>query len=229
MEFSPILQKAVLKRRYKRFLADAELEGEAITVHCPNPGSMLGHCDRGQTIWIAPKTGGKLSWGWELAGKGDALTGINTLNANRIAAEAIKGGKISELAGYPSLRAEYTVGDSRLDFLLEDGKRRCFVEVKNVTLSRRPKTAEFPDSPTLRGRKHLELLQKLAEGEYNRAVMLFIVQRDDCRRMTTAADIDPRYHSSLKSALRSGVEVLAYGCFVSPQTLEIGRKMAFIS
>ena len=226
MKFSPMLRKAKLLRRYKRFLGDAELGGHRITAHCPNPGSMLGHCDGGQTIWLAPCRGGKLRWRWELSGDGRAITGVNTLNANRIAAEALAADGIAELAGYKRILAEQKIGNSRLDFVLGDGEL-CYVEVKSVTLSRKSGLAEFPDAVTARGRKHLMLLAQLAKK--NRAVMLFIIQRQDCEKMAVAADIDGGYAEGMKEALAAGVEALAYDCVVGPQLLEINRKLPFIS
>lgn len=238
MKFLPTLKKAKLRRRYKRFLADSLLDGREITAHCPNPGSMLGHCRDGETIWLAPYVGGKLQWRWELAGDGEAITGVNTLNANRIVAEALPGDKIAELNGYEEIRPEQKVGgDSRLDFMLSGqgankganrGEKPCYVEVKSVTMSRQPGLAEFPDSPTRRGQKHLGLLARLAEDGH-RAVMLFVVQRSDCGEMAIAADIDPEYAVRMLDAVARGVEVLVYDCLVSPQALEINRKLPFIS
>ena len=229
MRFEPPLFPGILVRRYKRFLADVMIDGRAETVHCANPGSMLGLATPGSHIWLSASKNParKLPLSWELVEVDGSLVGINTGCANRLAEEAIRGGHIEALAGYGSLRREVAYGDgSRVDFLLEtDGQPPCYVEVKSVTL-KRGATAEFPDAVTARGERHLrELIAMRQAGA--RSVMLFIAQRDDCRRLTIAGDIDPAYAAGLDRAQAAGVEIIAYACRVSPAGIHVAERLGF--
>ncbi len=226
----PPLHRATLVRRYKRFLADVRFDddGREETVHCPNPGAMLGLAKPGMTIWTS--RGGsktrKLPHTWELAEADGGLVGVNTLTPNHLAAEALANGGVPELAGYDRVRREVKYGEaSRVDFLLESADRPpCWLEIKNVHLMRQPGLAEFPDCVAARSLKHLrELKARAAVGE--RAVMLFVVQRTDCDRFVAAADLDPAYAEGLIDAFRNGVEVLCYLCDIDLQTLRISRRI----
>ncbi|GJL92960.1 DNA/RNA nuclease SfsA [Hyphococcus sp.] len=220
---SPLV-KGRLIERYKRFLADIILDGgREITAHCANPGSMLGVAETGARVWAHehgdPKR--KLAFSWELVEVGGVLIPVNTSNPNKIAFEAVSAGVIPELTGYANIAREVKYGEnSRIDLLLSGDKagkgrkKPCYVEVKNVHLSRAPGLAEFPDSVTARGAKHLAELSKIA-ADGARAVMLFIVQRSDCARFAPAADLDPAYAKALKSAISAGVETLCYDCEVT--------------
>lgn len=224
MRFPRPLTRATLLRRYKRFLADVILpDGSEATAHCANPGSMLGLQAPGSEIWLLPSADPKrkLAWSWELIRIGGDLVGINTAHPNRLAAEAIAAGCIPELAGYARQRREVAYGQaSRIDLLLErPGHPICYLEVKNVHL-RRGEDAEFPDSITARGTKHLGELAAMAEAGH-RAVMLYVVQRADCARFRIAADIDPAYAGAFQGALAAGVEALCYYCRVNPESIEI--------
>ncbi|MES0881532.1 DNA/RNA nuclease SfsA [Roseibium sp. SCP14] len=219
MKFSAPLVSGRLVKRYKRFLADVVLDedGSEITAHCANPGSMLGLKEPNSKVWLSrsdnPKR--KLKFSWEVIEADGALVGINTAHPNKLVEEALETGRIGELAGYQSLRREVKYGkNSRIDILLEgDDGAKTYVEVKNVHLMREPGLAEFPDSVTARGAKHLaELADMVAEG--HRAAMVFLVQRPDCARLNLAADIDPNYAMAFKSAREAGVEVFAIGCDV---------------
>jgi sugar fermentation stimulation protein A len=229
MRFEPPLTAGILVRRYKRFLADVTIEGREETAHCANPGSMLGLAQPGSRIWLSASSNPsrKLRLSWELVEVGESLVGINTGFANRLAEEALRAGRIEALASYGSLRREVAYGDcSRVDFLLEDASRPpCYVEVKSVTL-KRGETAEFPDSVTVRGTRHLRELIAMRQAG-SRAVMLFLAQRGDCRRLTIAADIDPAYDSALAQARQAGVEMLAYFCDVRPGGIELAGRLAF--
>lgn len=218
-----------LIRRYKRFLADIELEGgDVITAHCANPGAMMGLTEPGNRVWLSksdnPKR--KLAHSWELVEVDGTLIGINTSHPNRLAEEAILAGRIPELAGYADLRREVKYGkSSRIDLLLEDGaKPPAYVEVKNVHLMREPGLAEFPDSVTARGAKHLVELGDMAEAGH-RAVMLYVVQYPGTDRFRIAADIDPTYADALKTARARGVETLCYGCHITPEAIELAYPM----
>jgi len=229
MQFDPPLVEARLRLRYKRFLADMEIGGAHVTVHCPNPGSMMGLAEPGSRCWLGPKSGTKLPYGWELVEtSAGALVGIHTTRANAIVAEGLVAGRFPDLPS-AKIQREVKVGtQSRLDFRLEDAAGNpCWVEVKSVTLSRRSGLAEFPDAKTSRGARHLAELAALKQrGE--RAVLLFLAQRADCREMTLAADIDPFYASALTQVRAQGVEIMAFSCEISPAGIDVGRQIAFI-
>jgi len=235
MKLADDLCRARLIRRYKRFLADVELAGRQVTVHCPNPGAMTGLAEPGAAVWLAPARapGRKLAYGWELteldSGEAPVHVGINAARANAIAGEAIGGGAIAELRGYQGLRREVAYGkSSRVDFLLEGpGRPPAYVEVKNVHLMRQPGLAEFPDSVTARGARHLAELSAMARGGA-RAVMLYVVQRPDAERFALAGDIDPAYHVAHIDARAAGVEAICYDCQVTPERIVLRRALAIV-
>ena len=191
MKFTAPLISGRLVKRYKRFLADVVLDedGSEITAHCANPGSMLGLKEPGSRVWLSksdnPKR--KLKYSWEILEADGALVGINTAHPNKLVEEALRAGRIPQLADFHSLRREVKYGrNSRVDILLEDAAGgRLYVEVKNVHLMRQPGFAEFPDSVTARGAKHLAELADMVE-EGHRAAMVFLVQRPDCDRLGLA-------------------------------------------
>lgn len=230
MRFATPLVPARLIRRYMRFLSDVELEdGTVVKAHCPNPGSMMGLKDAGMRVWIEgnddPKK--KLDWGWRLIELENAFVGIDTGAANGIFAEALSDG-VDGLHGYETIRPEVKYREkSRVDFLLTgEGRRDCYLEVKSVTLSRETGLAEFPDSVTARGAKHLGDLAAMVELGH-RAVMLFLVQRTDCSRVTLAADLDPTYAAAFKSALAAGVEVMCFDCTISSEGITLASRLPF--
>ncbi|MCH8182186.1 MAG: DNA/RNA nuclease SfsA [Proteobacteria bacterium] len=237
MEFPDPLQRGSLLKRYKRFLADVRLEsGEVVTAHCANTGTMLGLTAPGSEVWLSPARNPdrKLRYTWELirdATNGEAsLVGINTAHPNALVEEAVRADRIPELTGYPSLRREVRYGkNSRIDLLLEaPGRPKCYVEVKNVHLRREPGLAEFPDSVTARGTKHLKELGDAVEAG-NRAVMFYLVQRQDCGLFAVAADIDPVYAEALAEARTRGVEAICYACVLTPQAIEVMKPLEFMS
>ena len=220
-----------LVQRYKRFFADVEMDdGRRITAHCPNPGAMLGLNTPGLACWLSrsddPKR--KLAHTLELVEVGGGLVGINTMHPNRLVAEALAEDRIPELIGYPLHRREirYGVG-SRVDFLLEDGERRCWLEIKNCHLSRTPGLAEFPDCVAARSLKHLrELTAMVAAGD--RAVALFVVQRTDCERFSACHELDPAFARGLDEAAAAGVEVLVYACTMDVAGIRIARPLQWL-
>lgn len=232
MRFPSPLVRGVLVRRYKRFLADVELEGgEVVTVHVANSGAMLGTSAPGLEVWLSPAANParKLRWSWELCTVDGGLVGVNTAHPNLIAEEAIRARLIPELAGYGRIRREVKYGrNSRIDLLLEDDDRpTCYVEVKNVHL-KRGDWAEFPDAVTTRGAKHLaELRDMVAAG--CRAVMLYLVQRTDCTAFRPAADIDPAYAAGLAQAIGDGVEAICYTCRLSLDGIAIGERLPLVA
>ncbi|GAB5435009.1 DNA/RNA nuclease SfsA [Falsiruegeria mediterranea] len=226
MNFPTPLIPARLIRRYKRFLADCMLEdGREVTAHCANPGSMMGLAEPGSKIWLEPNDDPKkkLKFGWRLVDHENGhFTGVDTSVPNRALRATLEAREIPELAVYDTVRAEVKYGEkSRIDFLLSGpGLPDAYVEVKSVTLSRRPGLAEFPDSVTARGTKHLnELASMVKQG--HRAIMLYLVQRTDCDRFALAADIDPAYAAAFDAAHQNGVERLVYATQISPTGVNV--------
>jgi sugar fermentation stimulation protein A len=236
MRFPSPLVPATLLRRYKRFLADVVLAGsEETTVHVANPGAMTGLAAPGTKIWLSKSDNPtrKLPYAWELSevdlGSGAELVGVNTGHPNPLVAAAIATGAIAELSGYGSLRREVKYGrNSRIDLLLEQqGKPPCFVEVKNVHLMRTKALAEFPDSVTARGAKHLdELAAMVAQG--NRAVMVFLIQIGSADRLALARDIDPHYGATFDRARLEGVEAIAYRCVISAAEIVVANAVPLL-
>ena len=233
MRFPAPLIPATLVKRYKRFLADVVLpSGETITVHCANPGSMIGLNVPGAPVWLSKSANPsrKLAHSWELIevdlGGGTEFVGINTAHPNTLAGEAIAAGAIPELIGYKTIRREVKYGNgSRVDFLLEDPARApCYVEIKNVHLMRRPGLAEFPDAVTKRGAKHLHELSAMV-GAGARAVMLYLVQIGSARSFALARDIDPAYGRAYDAARSAGVEMVARRCLITCDGIEVAEAI----
>jgi sugar fermentation stimulation protein A len=223
------LVRGRLVQRYKRFFADLVLDdGRAITAHCPNPGAMLGVNLPGQGAWVSwsddPKR--KLPWTLQLVEAGGGLIGVNTMLPNKLVAEALADEAIPELSGYATIRPEVRYAEaSRVDFLLTHPDRPpCWLEVKNVHLSRTPGLAEFPDCVAARSTRHLaDLAAQVASGD--RAVALFVVQRMDCESFKSCDDLDPAFARGLTQAVGAGVEVLVYACEVTTQGVRIARRI----
>jgi sugar fermentation stimulation protein A len=229
MRFPTPLTEARLIRRYKRFLADVEFaDGAVETVHVANPGSMIGLTAEGSRVYIsrAANPARKLPWSLELIEADGTLVGINTAHPNRLVADAITDGTIAELAGYGGLRREVAYGkNSRIDMLLSGGPRPdAYVEVKNVHLSRRPPRAEFPDSVTARGAKHLDELSAMVKAGA-RGVMVYLVHRADSVDFALARDLDPTYAAAFDRARAAGVEILVYGCRVTPEEVAVAGRL----
>lgn len=230
MRFARPLVRGTLVRRYKRFLADVMLEdGGAVTAHCANPGAMLGLNAPGTTVWLEPTDapGRKLAYSWRLVeGADGGFVGIDASLPNRLVAEALAESRIPALAGYATVRPEVRYGTrSRIDFLLTGPDRpAAYVEVKNVHMSRSAGLAEFPDSVTARGARHLEELATMAAAGH-RAVMLYVVQRTDCARFRLARDIDPAYARAFAAARAAGVETLAVGTRITPEAVTIAEAV----
>lgn len=230
MRFQTPLVPARLIRRYKRFLADIHLpDGREVTAHCANPGSMLGLKDPGIKIWVEPNDDPKkkLKFGWRLVDHENGhFTGVDTSVPNRALRAAIMAQEIPELAAYHTVLPEQKYGDnSRIDFLLQEpGLPDAYVEVKSVTLSRQPGLAEFPDSVTARGAKHMAELAKMAR-QGHRAIVFFLIQRTDCRKMSLAADIDPAYAAAFAEATAAGVECLAYDTRITAEEITLGQPV----
>ncbi len=221
------LYRGKLIRRYKRFLADVELEdGSTVTAHCPNSGSMKGCNEPGMPVLLSrsdnPKR--KLKYTWELVKANGIWVGIHTGYPNKLVREAIEAGTISELQGYTNIRPEVKYGkNSRVDLLLEGQDGLCYVEIKNVTLVENG-LALFPDAVTTRGQKHLlELMEMVKTG--HRAIIFFVVQRADGSAMAPADRIDPEYGRLLRRAVANGVEALAYRAEITPTHIRLTTRL----
>lgn len=229
MEFAIPLIPGTLIRRYKRFLADIELDdGRRVTAHCANPGAMLRLNQPGLRVWVEPNDDPKrkLGFTWRLVERPDAWAGIDTGMPNRLVAEALAAGAIPELSAYDLVRPEVRYGtNSRVDFLLGgDGLPDLWLEVKNVHLVRQPGLAEFPDSVTVRGARHLnELACRAAAGD--RAMLFYVIQHTGCVRLRVARDIDPGYADAHDRAMAAGVEALAYATVIGPHGITLDRAI----
>ena len=235
MKFSDPLVRGKLIKRYKRFLVDIELEsGKVVVAHCANPGSMMNLLLPDAEVWLslASNPNRKLKYTWEMIKYEDTLIGLNTSLPNKIVEDAIQQDLVVEFTEYDSLKREVKYGEnSRIDILLQSSNLPdCYLEVKSVTLKRPGNgnnLAEFPDSVTVRGTKHLhELSGQVANG--NRAAMFYLVQREDCNRLSIAGDIDPNYANAFIAARKAGVEMLCYGCSISPEAIKIRRKLEIV-
>lgn len=231
----PPLIKGKLIKRYKRFLADIELEnGETVTAHCPNSGSMKGCAQPGAEAWISQSTNPKrkLKYTWELTRIDGTFIGINTLVPNRLVKASVENNLIPELTGYSQVKSEVKTSEhTRLDLMLEDdNKPPCFVEIKNCTLVENG-IARFPDAVTTRGQKHIQELVDLA-AKGHRAALFFLVQRTDADRFTPAADIDPEYAEKLMQARLKGVEVIirdvAFNLDADPARIRLDQSLRFL-
>ncbi len=230
----PPLIKGKLLKRYKRFLADIELEnGEVVTAHCPNPGSMKGCARPGSEAWISQSTNPKrkLKYTWELTRIDGTFIGINTLVPNRLVRASVENDLIPELSGYSRVTSEVKTSEhTRLDLMLEDdNKKQCFVEIKNCTLVENG-VARFPDAVTKRGQKHIQELVDLA-AKGHRAVLFFVIQRTDAHAFTPAADIDPEYAEKLMQAGLKDVEIIirdvVFDIGAGPARIRLHRSLNF--
>jgi sugar fermentation stimulation protein A len=226
MKFQNPTQTGTILKRYKRFLSDIKLNsGEMITAHTANTGSMKSCWEPGWKVLVSksPNPNRKLPYSLELTNNGESWIGVNTSLPNKIVKEAIEAGEIAELQ-YPNIRPEYSIGDSRIDFLLSDESEQCFVEVKNVTLKTEDGLARFPDAVSERASKHLEELIDL-KLKGHRAVIFFLIQREDVDIFAPAFDFDPYYSIMLAWAHQVGVEILPYQCELNEGGIRISKRI----
>ena len=230
MEFTKALIKGKFVKRYKRFFADVRLDKEVVTAHCPNTGSMKGLLDEGNEVFISkndnPKR--KLKYTLEIIKVKRNLIGVNTHFANKIAYHGLSNNLVKEISNNESIKAEvFFDKETRFDFLVEKNKQKIFVEVKNVTLFRDEKTAEFPDSITSRGSKHLKTLIEAIKKGY-KSYLLFLVQIEGVNNFKIAKDIDKEYYENYLLAKKAGVIFLAYQCKISSKEIKIDKKIKII-
>ena len=229
MNFKNRLISGQLIKRYKRFFVDIKIKNQIITAHCPNTGSMNGLLDEGNKVWIS-KTDNpnrKLKYTLEIIDDGKSKVGVNTHSSNKIVHHALKNNLIDELKDLLEIKPETKFGaNTRFDFLVLKKKYKAFIEVKNVTLSRKIKTAEFPDSITSRGLKHINELVKASEKNY-KIFILYLIQRNDCTSFTIAQDIDPAYAAALTKAVKKKLNIICYDCKFSTKGIKLNNKINF--
>jgi sugar fermentation stimulation protein A len=216
-------------KRYKRFFVDIKINNKIVTAHCPNPGSMMGLLKEKNKVWLteANNKKRKLKYTLQIIKDGDSKVGVNTHLTNKIVFHALKNNLIKDFNKKINIKSEQTFGkNTRFDFYLEDKKNKSFLEVKNVTLKRKSNTAEFPDSVTSRGTKHLNELINAKKKGYN-AYLLFVIQREDCTNFQIAKDIDKEYSKTLIKALKYNVKILCYDCKFSSKGIILNNKIKF--
>jgi len=227
MNFENRLISGLLVKRYKRFFVDVKINDKIITAHCPNTGSMYGLLKKGNKVWISKSNNPnrKLKYTLEIIEDNNSKVGVNTLSANKIIYHALQNNLIKEFNNISNIQPEIKFGlNTRFDFLITDEKKKSFIEVKNVTLSRKRAIAEFPDSKTTRGLKHINELLKASKKNYN-IFILFLIQRNDCKSFTIAKDIDPDYSIALSKAVKNKLKILCYDCKFSPKGIKLNNKI----
>jgi sugar fermentation stimulation protein A len=230
MEFTKSLIKGKLIKRYKRFFVDVKIGKKIVTAHCPNTGSMKGLLDQNNEVYLLkhddPKR--KLKYGLEIIKAQKNLVGVNTHLANKIVRHGLSNNLIKELKNNDLIKPEVFFNkETRFDFLIEKNEQKIFVEVKNVTLFRDKKTAEFPDAITLRGSKHLLTLIDAIKKGY-KTYLIFLVQIQNMDNFKIARDIDIKYYKNYLTAKKAGVNFLAYRCKISLKKIEIEKKLKII-
>ena len=229
MKFKERLLQGTLIKRYKRFFVDIKYKNKIITGHCPNTGSMMGLLNKGNKIWFSrsDNLSRKLKYTLEIIEVGKKMIGINTLLTNKIVFEALSQKKIKNFAKFNNIKPEVKFSDkTRFDFLISDNKEKCFLEVKNVTLSRKDKIAEFPDTITSRGTKHLKELI-IAKQRGFESYILYLIQREDCKSFRIAKDIDEDYKIAIDNALKKGVKIICYDCKISTEEIKLNNRINY--
>ena len=231
MEFTKSLIKGKLIKRYKRFFVDVKLKNEIVTAHCPNTGSMKGLLDEGNEVYLLKNSNPKrkLKYGLEIIRAKKNLVGVNTHMANKIVSHGLSNNLIKELENIDSIKPEVFFNkETRFDFLIAKNSQKSFVEVKNVTLFRDEKTAEFPDAITTRGSKHLLALIDAIKKGY-KSYLIFLVQIQNMEKFKIAKDIDSEYYKNYLAAKKAGVNFLAYRCKISSKEILIEKKLKIIN
>ena len=229
MKFKDKLLQGTLIKRYKRFFVDIEYKNKIITSHCPNSGSMMGLLNKGNKVWFskADNPSRKLKYTLEMVEVNKQLVGVNTMLTNKIVLEALKQKKIEKLIKFFDIKTEVKFSnDTRFDFLISNNLKKCFLEVKNVTLVRKNGIAEFPDSVTSRGKKHLKNLI-IANKKGYQSYMIYVVQREDCKLFKIAEDIDKEYKTTLDEAIKNRVNILCYDCKLSSEEIRINNQINY--
>tara|TARA_B100000965_G_scaffold172723_1_gene144306 strand:- start:593 stop:1288 length:696 start_codon:yes stop_codon:yes gene_type:complete len=227
MNFENKLISGIFIKRYKRFFVDVQIENKLVTAHCPNTGSMLGLLNEGNKVWLTKSDdpNRKLKYTLQIIEDNKSKVGVNTHLTNKIVLNALENNLIKEFSKDIKIKPEVRFGEStRFDFLISKKNYKAFIEVKNVTLKRKPKIAEFPDAITSRGAKHIHELIKASKKGY-KIYIAFIIQREDCDQLSIASDIDPEYSQILSKAIRNKLKVLCYDCKFSPKGIKLNKKI----
>ena len=230
MNFDNKLIPGLFIKRYKRFFVDVRVNNQILTVHCPNTGSMHGLLDQGNKVWISksnnPKR--KLKYTLEIIEVKKTKVGINTHSTNKIVHNALQNNLIKEFNDNVDIKPETKFGaNTRFDFLVSSKNYQSFIEVKNVTLSRKRNLAEFPDAETLRGLKHIGELIKASKKKF-KVYILFVIQRNDCNAFSIAKDIDPNYANALSKAVKNNLKILCYDCKFSSKGIKLNKQIKLI-
>ena len=231
MNFENPLISGVLIKRYKRFFVDIKIKNKIITAHCPNTGSMMGLLKKGNKVWITKSDNKKrkLKYTLQIIEDGESKVGVNTHLTNGIILEGLRNNIFKDFSNESIIKPEQKFGlNTRFDFLINDKGMESFIEVKNVTLSRTKNLAEFPDSPTSRGLKHIEELIKASNQGYG-AYLLFVIQREDCKKFQIAQDIDPKYSELLTAAIKKKIKIICYDCKFLPKGIKLNNKISLIN
>ena len=227
MNFKNKLISGLFIKRYKRFFVDIKIKNHNVTAHCPNTGSMYGLLNKGNKVWVSKSNNPnrKLKYTLEIIQDKKSKVGVNTHSSNKIVLDALQNKLIKELDDILEIKQEIKFGnDTRFDFLVINKKDKIFIEVKNVTLSRNKGIAEFPDSITSRGLKHINELLKAKKKKY-KIFILFLIQRDDCKFFSVANDIDPEYAKALRYASKKNLNILCYDCKFSTKGIKLNKKI----
>ena len=228
MKFENKLISGLFVKRYKRFFVDVKVKNKIITAHCPNTGSMSGLLDKNNKVWLSKSNNPnrKLKYTLEIIEVNQSKVGVNTHSTNKIVLHALQNNLIDEFPNILEIKPETKFGtNTRFDFLVLNKKRdKFFIEVKNVTLSRKRELAEFPDAVTSRGLKHINQLVKASKKDY-KIYILYLIQRDDCKSFTLAKDIDPDYTEALTKAVKNKLKILCYDCKFSLKGIKLNNKI----
>ena len=229
MNFKNKLISGLLIKRYKRFFVDIKIKNKIITAHCPNTGSMYGLLEKGNKVWVSksdnPKR--KLKYTLEIIKVKNSKVGVNTHSANKIVYDALQNNLINEFNEVLEIKPETKFNsNTRFDFLIINKTNKAFIEVKNVTLSRTDKLAEFPDAITSRGLKHINELIKARKKGF-KIYILYLIQRDDCNSFALAKDIDQKYSKALLKAVKNNLNILCYDCKFLSKGIKLNNQIRF--
>ncbi len=227
MFFENKLISGLFIKRYKRFFVDIKINNKIVTAHCPNTGSMNGLLNKGNKVWLSASNNPnrKLKYTLEIIEDDKSKVGVNTHSTNKIVKHAILNNLIKEFNNITEIKPEVNFGtNTRFDFLIIHKKKKVFLEVKNVTLSRKKGIAEFPDAVTTRGLKHIKELIIASKKNY-KIFLLFLIQRNDCSEFSIAKDIDPEYRNALIKAAKNKLNILCYDCKFSSKGIILNKQI----
>ncbi len=229
MIFNKKLISGEFVKRYKRFFVDVKINNKIITAHCPNTGSMMGLLSANNKVWLSKSENPerKLKYTLQIIENKKSMVGVNTHLTNKIVLEALEENSIKELKNLDNIKSEVKFGkNTRFDFLISKNNKKIFVEVKNVTLSRKKGVAEFPDAVTARGLKHINELINAGKRGF-KTYLLFLIQRNDCNQFKIAQDIDPDYYKLLTEAAKKKLNIICYDCKFSPKGIKLNKNIKF--